>query len=105
MNNNSTEKKHSKKSRPVAAAIKYTPSADNPKEAPRVTASGKGAVAKSIVELAKQHNVPIEYNPALANALMNVDLMAEIPQELFMAVAEIIASVCDIEEKMKAQSK
>ncbi|MBP0574514.1 EscU/YscU/HrcU family type III secretion system export apparatus switch protein, partial [Mycobacterium tuberculosis] len=50
-------------------------------------------VAARIVETAAEHGVAIEENAALAAALAEVDLDAEIPEPLFRAVAEVIAFV------------
>lgn len=59
--------------------------------APRVVAKGTDEVAARIRAIAREHNVPLVANPPLARALYPVDLDAEIPRELFQAVAEIIA--------------
>jgi flagellar biosynthesis protein len=59
--------------------------------APRVVASGQGHVADRILEIAAAAGVPIREDAALVNALMSLDLGEQIPEELFMAVAEVIA--------------
>lgn len=59
--------------------------------APRVIANGGGDIAARIVELARQHGVPLEHDPALARLLARVDLGAEIPRPLFAAVAQVLA--------------
>ena len=61
--------------------------------APRVTAKGEGSLAEKIVETAKLHGVAIEEVPGLAEALSTVELDAEIPVELYQAVAEVISYV------------
>jgi flagellar biosynthetic protein FlhB len=61
--------------------------------APRVVAKGVDEVAARIREVAEQHRVPLVANPPLARALHAVELDAEIPRELFAAVAELIAYV------------
>jgi len=61
------------------------------KTAPRVTATGKGGLAERIIGLAKEHGVPLHADPALAGALAEVPLGGEIPRELYLAVAEVIA--------------
>lgn len=58
--------------------------------APRVVASGRGAIGEKIVEAAKAHGVPIENNPGLAAALADVEIGEEIPIELYKAVAEVL---------------
>jgi flagellar biosynthesis protein len=60
---------------------------------PRVTAKGHGAVADRIVATATAAGVAIEENPALAEALSQVELDAEIPEALYRAVAQVILFV------------
>ncbi len=59
--------------------------------APRVTAKGSGTVAEQIIELAKEHNIPLHADPALVRVLSGIPLGDEIPRELYLAVAEVIA--------------
>ena len=76
-----------KKSKPTTAvALHY-----DGKEAPRVTAKGSGELAEKIIALAKQHGIPLHEDAALISLLSKLDLGDEIPQALYMAVAEVIA--------------
>lgn len=59
--------------------------------APRVTAKGRGEVAEKILELARKHNVPVDHEPALIEVLADVELGTQIPDKLFVAVAQVIA--------------
>ena len=59
--------------------------------APRVTATGRGETAARIIALARQHDVPIDTDPALVEVLAQVELGTPIPEKLFAAVAEVIA--------------
>ena len=86
----------------IAAALKYDGKSDS---APRVTAKGKGAIAEKIIELAKKHKVPIKEDPALAQILSRLDIDEQIPSELYKAVAEILAFVYSINERLRAKSK
>jgi flagellar biosynthetic protein FlhB len=61
--------------------------------APRVVAKGTEEVAARIRDLARSSGVPVVANPPLARALHGVALDAEIPRELYQAVAELIAFV------------
>ena len=61
------------------------------KEAPRVTAKGTGELAEQIIALAKQHGIPLQEDAALISLLSKLDLGEEIPEALYVAVAEIIA--------------
>jgi len=76
--------------RKLAVALEYEKGS---REAPRVTAKGYGLAAEAIVALAKEHDVVIDANPALAQALAGVELDETIPVELFEAVAEVIGFV------------
>lgn len=74
-----------------AVAIKYDP-ADN--EAPVVLAKGQDYLALRIKEIAKENKVQIVENKALARALYaSVDIGEAIPEELYQAVAEVLAYV------------
>ena len=72
----------------LAVALQY-----DRKGAPRVTAKGRGAIGKKIIEVAKANDIPIEENEVLAGALSNVELGEEIPVELYKAVAEVLVFV------------
>jgi flagellar biosynthesis protein len=61
--------------------------------APRVIATGRGDVGQKIIDTAREHHVPIEQNPALAEALSTIELEDEIPQELYRAVATVIGFI------------
>jgi flagellar biosynthesis protein len=77
-----------------AAALKYNAQADS---APRVKAKGVGAVAEKIIQIARDHNVPIREDPDLVALLVQLDLEQEIPPELYKIVAEILAFVYSLE--------
>jgi flagellar biosynthesis protein len=59
--------------------------------APRVTAKGEGLVAEKILELAKEHHIPLHEDPNLVTVLAKLELGDEIPVALYRAVAEVIA--------------
>ena len=69
--------------------------------APRVVAKGKGAIGAKIIEVAKEHNIPIEENEVLAGALSNVELGDEIPAELYKAVAEVLVFVLKLSKQIR----
>ncbi len=63
-------------------------------EAPFVVAKGADYVAQKIKEAAKEHNIEIVENKPLARSLYaNVEIGEEIPEELYVAVAEVLAIV------------
>ena len=74
-----------------AVAIKYDAEVS---KAPVVVAKGEDYLAQKIKEVAKENNVEIVENKPLARMLYhNVDIGAEIPPELYQAVAEVLAMV------------
>lgn len=68
--------------------------------APKVVAKGSGFVAENILAVAKQHSVPVYQNKTLVSMLMAVELDREIPPELYQAVAEILAYIYRIDQKI-----
>ncbi len=70
----------------IAVALKY-----DGKNAPKVTAKGNNLTAEQILEIAKKHDIPLHTEPELAKILAQVPLGDEIPHELYVAVAEVIA--------------
>ena len=80
---------------PLAVALHYDRTG-----APRVVAKGKGAIGAKIIEIAKEHDVPIEENEILAGALSNVELGDEIPAELYKAVAEVLVFVLKLNKRV-----
>ncbi len=79
-----------KPKRQVAVALRH--SAGDP-ALPRIVASGHGAVAEQILELAFAHGVKVRTDADLAEILAAVDVESEIPIEAIAAVAEILAYV------------
>lgn len=62
--------------------------------APVVLAKGVDRIAKQIREIAIENDIPIQENPPLAQALYKqVDVGETIPEELFQAVAAILAKL------------
>lgn len=74
----------------VAVALQYDPDLG---DAPVVTASGKGALAEQILQLAFANGVKVRTDPDLAQVLAAVEVDTVIPLEAFAAVAEILAYV------------
>ena len=59
--------------------------------APKVVASGDGLIAERILEIAREAGIPVKEDPALAELLSSLDLGTEVPEDLYVAVAEAIA--------------
>jgi flagellar biosynthesis protein len=83
-----------------AAALKYQSKSDN---APKVIAKGKGKVAERIIEIAKEHNIYIHNDPDLIEVLYQLDLNEDIPSELYVVVAELLAFVYSLNSGKKLQ--
>lgn len=79
--------------RPTAVALTY----DERSPAPRVVAKGYGTLADTIIETARSHGLYIHESPELVNLLMQVDLDEQIPPELYVAIAELLAWLYQLE--------
>jgi flagellar biosynthesis protein len=73
-----------------AVALRYQPKTDR---APKLVAEGRGYLADKILELAQRHSIPVRQDRNLLQVLSRLDLNEEIPQEVYKAVAEILAFV------------
>jgi flagellar biosynthesis protein len=80
---------------PKAVALKYD---ENRDAAPRVAAKGRREVAEKIIDIARQHKIPVYEDPNLIQVLDALDVAAEIPPELYRAVAEVLAFVYRLNE-------
>jgi flagellar biosynthesis protein len=76
--------------RPRAAALEYRRGQGGP---PTLVAKGSDDVADEILAVAREHGVPIHQDPALVNVLSRLDLDDEVPSQLFVAVATVLAFV------------
>lgn len=83
-----------------AIALEYNPEDD----APKVIASGRGALAEKIIEKAKESDVPIHRDDKLADTLSRLEIGEMIPPELYEVVAEILIFV-DSMDKIKNKIK
>ena len=87
-----------KKKTKQVIALSYDPNED----APKVIASGTGALAERIIEKAKEADVPIHRDDDLAQTLSKLEIGDLIPVELYEVVAEILVFV-DRMDKIKAK--
>lgn len=60
---------------------------------PKIVASGRGALAEQILELAFQNNVKVREDADLVSILATLDIDSDIPSGAVVAVAEILARV------------
>lgn len=81
----------------IAVALRYAGNG-----APKVVAKGKGVIAEQIIAKAQENKIPLKADPGLANLLSSVPLGDEIPRELYVAVAEVLAFAYLLSEKHKS---
>ncbi|WP_031516791.1 EscU/YscU/HrcU family type III secretion system export apparatus switch protein [Desulfofalx alkaliphila] len=86
-----------KRSRKTAAAIRYRHGEDR---TPKVVAAGHGRVAEKIEEIARQEGIPIHQDKVLAQALTDLGVGAEIPPDLYEAVAKILIQVARLDRQL-----
>lgn len=76
------------KKQPKAVALQY-----EGKDAPRVIAKGEYEIARQIIEAAKQAGIPLQQDEELTALLSKVKLNDEIPESLYVAVAQLLAYI------------
>lgn len=81
-----------------AVALRYDRSKE---DAPRVIAKGKGASAENIIKIAELHHLPIQKDEDLVELLSKVELDREVPEKLYVAVAEVFSFIYKITNKIK----
>jgi len=84
----------------LAVALRYDPAE---MAAPTVVAKGAGFLAQRIKEIAREHSIPIVEDKPLARAMYkSVKLGGMIPDNLFQAVAEVLAYVYSLKKRPAA---
>lgn len=78
-----------------AVALRY----ETEQGAPQVVAKGRGYVAEAIVSRAREAGVYVHESPQLVQLLMGVDVDAQIPSALYVAVAELLAWLWRLEHE------
>lgn len=98
MSNNDSKNNESKLKK--AIALGYDPERE---DAPKVIASGKGDIAKQIIALAKEKDIPIHEDADLAEMLNLIEVNSVIPLEAYGAIAEILSYIYkeNNQEKLK----
>ncbi len=93
-------KKKAKKN--SAVAIKYRAGTDL---APKVTARGKGKIAEKIIGIAKEHQIYIHEDPDLIEILSTLDINEQIPPDLYVVIAELLAFVYALNKNFSDQNR
>ncbi len=81
----------------AAVALRYDPDGQ---DLPRVAAKGKGAIAEQIIAVAEAHGIAVRRDQDLVDVLEQLDINAPIPLAAFAAVAEILAHLYRMNERM-----
>ncbi len=79
----------------LAVALKYAPGTS----APTVVAKGRGLIAEEIISRAHEHGVFVHESPELVALLSRVDIDGQIPPELYIAIAELLAWIYQVERE------
>ncbi len=79
-----------------AVALQY----EGGQTSPRVIAKGEGELARKIIAIAEEHGVPLYQDADLVRLLSRLDLEQNIPVNLYQAVAEVLAFVYTLNDKM-----
>ena len=72
--------------------------------APRLVAKGESEVARRIVAVAEENNVPVVQDGQLTELLSQLSLGEEIPPALYVAVAEVLAYVYRLNERFDGRA-
>lgn len=83
-----------------AVALKYDEAQGS---APIIVASGLGHMAEKIVEIANEKDVPVYEDSSLASILSQLELGAQIPEEVYKAVVEIYVYFLNFKPKDDAK--
>lgn len=78
-----------------AAALRYQPGLDTN---PKMIGAGQGKIAERILELAREHEIPIHEDADLVEILANLQPGDDIPPATYVVVAEILAFIYKINE-------
>jgi flagellar biosynthetic protein FlhB len=84
----------------VAIALRYR---ENEDDAPKIVAKGINLMAEKIKDIARKNSIVIVENPPLARTLVKLEVGWSITQDLFQAVAEILAFVYQAKGKIRLE--
>jgi len=79
-----------------AVALRYKQGTD---QAPKVVAKGVDSIARRIIEIAEEENIPIVKSEKAVEEFYGLDLDEEIPPEMYELAAEIIAFVYKMDKE------
>ena len=79
-----------------AVALRYNAKKEN---APKVVAKGQGEIAKRIIKIAEENELPIKKDEDLVELLTKIEIDKEIPSNLYKAVAEVFSFIYNVTNK------
>ena len=82
------------KGKETAVALRYDM---NEFIAPKIVGKGQGEVAKRIIEKARENDIPVYQDEKLAGQLSEMEIDSFIPEELYEAVAQILAFIAGVD--------
>ena len=83
-----------------AVALAYDPARHR---APQIVGKGMGRLAEVIIDIARNAGVHIHEDADLVGFLLALDIGEEIPEELYIAVAEILAFVYKLDKEKRGK--
>jgi flagellar biosynthesis protein len=86
----------------IAVALRFEPEKD---AAPLIVATGKGTIASEIIKIAQENNIPLFEDRGLAQLLSKLQLDTQIPSELYVLVAEVLAFVYRLDRMASKRKK
>jgi len=89
--------KHNENKLKGAVALGYNAENDN---APKLLAKGKGDIAEEILEIAMKNQIIVRKDEILFRSLYELEVGSEIPIKFYNIIAELIAFVYKINDKM-----
>ena len=84
-----------------AAALRYQPDID---QTPTMIGAGSGKIAEQILEMAREHNIPIHKDSDLVEILSKLQLGDEIPPATYVVVAEILSFIYKMNQNAASQN-
>ena len=70
--------------------------------APRMVAKGSGYIGEKILEIAREHHIPLYQDPQLTRLLSQIELGDEVPESLYKAVAQVILFAWELSEQQSS---
>ena len=96
------ELENKKEGQRSAIAMRYDIEKD---AAPVILAAGRGEFAEDILKVAEEHKIPFFEDKGLADLLLKLDVNTQVPQELYILVAEVLAFIFRLDQMAAKREK